>query len=288
MRLATIAAAAIFVLTLSGCGRDSPEPTASSPPPAPAPAETRDTAPAAPPAPAKPAAVACTLTMGWDPWEPYHYLEPGGEERGLDVELVRAIASHAGCEVDFVRDSWANLLRRVADGDVDLITGATRTDERDAYALFSDPYRQEAFVLFTRTADAGRFGTGMLANKLAAGMRIGVTDAYVYGDDVEALRDNPDFADQFVSAEIGETNVTRLVNGDIDGFLEDRFVAAAILRRKGLEADIAGDLVVTSSDVRLMFSRASVEPDLVERINDSMGALRGSGEFDAIQARYLR
>ena len=286
MRLATIAAATIFVLTLSGCGRDSPEPAASSPTPAP----TQDTAaaPGPAPAPAEPTEVACTLTMGWDPWEPYHYLEPGGEERGLDVELVRAIASHAGCEVDFERDSWANLLRRVADGDVDVITGATRTSERDAYALFSEPYRQEAFVLFTRTADAARFGGGSLGDKLAAGMRIGVTDAYVYGDDVEALRDNPDLADQFISAEIGETNVTRLLNGDIDGFLEDRFVAAAILRRKGLEADIAGDAVVTSSDVRLMFSRASVEPGLVERINDSMGALRGSGEFDAIQARYLR
>jgi polar amino acid transport system substrate-binding protein len=232
--------------------------------------------------------MACALTMGWDPWEPYHYLEPGGEERGLDVELVQAIASRAGCEVDFVRDSWVNLLRRVADGEVDLISGATRTSERDAYALFSEPYRQEAFVLFTRTADAARFGGGTLADKLAAGMRIGVTDAFIYGDDVEALRDDPDFADQFISAEIGETNVTRLMNGDIDGFLEDRFVAAAILRRKGLEGDIAGDLVIASADVRLMFSRASVEPELVERINDSMGALRGSGEFDAIQARYLR
>lgn len=286
MRLATFAAATIFVLALSGCGRDSPEPAASSSTPAP----TQDTAPVPEPAPAPtdPTEVACTLTMGWDPWEPYHYLEPGGEERGLDVELVRAIASHAGCEVDFERDSWANLLRRVADGDVDLITGATRTSERDAYALFSEPYRQEAFVLFTRTADAARFGSGTLGDKLATDMRIGVTDAYVYGDDVEALRDSPDFADQFISAEIGETNVTRLMNGDIDGFLEDRFVAAAILRRKGLEADIAGDLVIASSDVRLMFSRASVDPGLVERINDSMGALRGSGEFDAIQARYLR
>ena len=286
MRLATFAAATIFVFALSGCGRDSPEPAASSSTPAP----TQDTAPAPEPAPAPadPTEVACTLTMGWDPWEPYHYLEPGGEERGLDVELVRAIASHAGCEVDFERDSWVNLLRRVADGDVDLITGATRTSERDAYALFSEPYRQEAFVLFTRTADAARFGSGTLRDKLATGMRIGVTDAYVYSDDVEGLRDDPDFADQFISAEIGETNVTRLMNGDIDGFLEDRFVAAAILRRKGLEVDIAGDLVIASSDVRLMFSRASVEPGLVERINDSMGALRGSGEFDAIQARYLR
>ena len=143
-------------------------------------------------------------------------------------------------------------------------------------------------MLFTRTEDAGRFAGSSLADKLAAGMRIGVTDAYIYGDEVETLRDNPDYAGQFINADIGETSVTRLMNGDVDGFLEDRFVAAAILRRKGLDADVAGDLVVTSSDVRLMFSRASVEPDLVARFNDSMGALRGSGEFDAIQARYLR
>ena len=269
MRLVMSAAVTSLFLAVTGCGRDTPAPETSTPAP-------------------EPTADACVLTMGWDPWEPYHYLDPAGEERGLDVELVRAIAAGAGCEIRFERDNFANLLGRVAAGEIDLISGATQTSERDVYALFSEPYRQEVFVLFTRVVDAERFVGASLRDKLGTGMRIGVTDAYLYGDDVEALRDEPELGDLFVSAEIGETNATRLVNDEIDGFLEDRFVAAAMLRRRGLEEAVAGDLVVNSSDVRLMFSRESVSADLVERFNESMARLRAAGEFDAIQSRYLR
>ena len=276
MRLAMLATVSLLVLGLPGCGQEAPPPVQSA---------TDNPQSAAPPPASEPA---CRLTMGWDPWEPYHYLDPSGEERGLDVELVSAIAASADCEIDFERDSWASLLRRVAAGEVDLISGATQTPERDEYARFSDPYRQEAFVLFTRAGDESRFTGSTLAALLEGGMRIGVTDGYLYGTTVESLRDDPRFTEQFVVADIGETNATRLMNGDIDGFLEDRFVAAAVIRRRGLEEDVNAGLVISSTDVRLMFSRASVDPALIARFNESMASLRRAGDFDAIQSRYLR
>ena len=88
-------------------------------------------------APTGPAATECSLTMGWDPWEPYHYMDPKGNLQGLDVELVRAIAAEAGCSVSFERDNWASLLGRIRNGEIDLISGATRTPEREKFALFS-------------------------------------------------------------------------------------------------------------------------------------------------------
>jgi polar amino acid transport system substrate-binding protein len=271
MRLSAIAAVSLLVLCGPGCSRDAPEPVSS-------PAPTQ----------AAPDAGPCRLTMGWDPWEPYHYVDAAGEEKGLDVELVNAIAAGAGCEMRFERDSWASLLRRVAAGEIDLISGATRTEEREDYAWFSEPYRQETFVLFTRVDHAERFPGGTLRVKLEDGMRLGVTDAYLYGGEVETLRDDPALAESFVVASIGETNVTRLIDGEIDGFLEDRFVAAAVVRRRGLEGEINAELVVSSNDVRLMFSKSSVDPALIERFNESMARLRADGEFDAIQNRYLR
>jgi polar amino acid transport system substrate-binding protein len=273
MRLSAFAAVTLLVLCGPGCSRDEPAPEPSTGPP------TARTAGAA---------GFCQLTMGWDPWEPYHYVDAAGEEKGLDVELVTAIADGAGCHLSFERDSWANLLKRVADGEIDLISGATRTAEREDYAWFSEPYRQEVFVLFTRSDADERFPGSTLRAKLEGGLRLGVTDAYLYGGEVETLRDDPDFAGAFVVASIGETNVTRLVDGEIDGFLEDRFVAAAVVRRRGLEGTVDAELVVSSNDVRLMFSKSSVDQVLVERFNESMRALRAGGEFDAIQSRYLR
>lgn len=232
----------------------------------------------------------CLLTMGWDPWEPYHYRDPTGEIRGFDIQLVRALAESVDCGVEFRRESWAALLDHVASGDVDLISGATLTQARQRFAIFSEPYRSEEFALYVRTGAATVGSDSTLRELLEAGMRIGVTDAYLYGDEVMALQDDPVFADQFVRAATGEESASRLLDGEIDGFIEDIFVATAAIRRRGLENDIAVHPLTLQSggDVRFMFSRASVDEAFVRRIDEALAALRASGRYEEIESRYLR
>ncbi len=266
-RLLTLLLAASF---LAACERE--------------PAET----PAA--APAEATTAGCTLTMGWDPWEPYHYMDPKGNLQGLDVELVRAMAAEAGCSVSFERDNWASLLGRIRSGDIDLISGATRTAERDEFAMFSSPYRIEEFGLFVRRGDTSVLAADSLSAMLDAGMKIGVTDAYLYGSEVEALQDNPTYAEQFIIAEVGETNATRLLDGVIDAYLEDVIVGTSIVRRRGLEGDVElHPLAATGgSEVRLMFSQASVSPEVVARFDSALTRLRESGRYEEIEGQYIR
>lgn len=232
----------------------------------------------------------CRLTMGWDPWEPYHYKDPTGELHGLDIEIVSAAAAGAGCELDFVQDNFANLLRGVRTGEIDLVSGATLTPEREAYAFFSAPCRTETFALYIRTDDRDRYAAEDLGKLIGDGMRIGVTSDYIYGDQVSALQDDPTLAESFLAADLGETNAERLVNNEIDGWLEDVFVASAVIRRRGLDGGIEAHpaTIGASTEVRLMFSRASVTEDVVARFNESLAHLRDSGEIDSIRGRYQR
>ncbi len=232
----------------------------------------------------------CRLTMGWDPYEPYHYMNPVGEINGLDVEIVSAIAADANCEVSFERDNWANLLQRIRDGSVDLISGATLTPEREAYALFSEPFRMETFALFVRAGGRDQYSGASLRELVDAGMKVGITDAYIYGDEVRAMQDDPAYADRFFPADLGETSASRMLDGEIDGFIEDIFVASSLIRRRGLENDIETHPVDIggSNEVRLMFSRSSVDADFVTLFNQSLAHLRESGEYDKIRNRYLR
>ena len=231
----------------------------------------------------------CILTMGWDPWEPYHYMDPTGEVRGLDVEIVSAAARDVGCELRFERDAFANLLFRLRNGDIDLITGATITPEREEFATFSEPCRTETFALYVRAGESGQFAGDNLESLLEKRMRIGITNDYIYGDPITALQSDPDYAALFVGAELGEINADRLVNMEIDGFLEDKFVASTVMRRRGLEEDIEAhplDLGL-SGDVHLMFSKASVPGDLVARINESLARLNENGDIARLSRRYL-
>lgn len=231
----------------------------------------------------------CRLSMGWDPWEPYHYSGAGGRVQGIDVDLVEAVASGAGCELEFLQGNWASLLRLLEAGELDLLVGATVTEERRAFARFTEPYREESFQLFVRVDETRRHQGKSLSELMEDGFRLGVTQGYIYGDEVGQLQADPNFQGQVIEAAVGELNFTHLLDYRIDGFLEDPFVFAAIQRRRG-DSDAIGalDLEISSGPVHMMFSRASVDQDTVDAFNQSLEQLRQSGEYDEIIDRYLQ
>jgi polar amino acid transport system substrate-binding protein len=249
-------------------------------------------------APPPPAAVAelpepveptgdCVLTMGWDPWEPYHYEDIDGTVRGMEVDLVQTIAAGAGCRIELQRGQWGQLLRGLMAGDIDVLGGATATAEREDFAHFSSPYREESFRLFVRSGELSTYAGDTLEDVLANGMRLGITQGYVYSDEVSGLQDNPDYANLFIESPEAGFSFVALNENAVDGVLEDAYVAAAILRRRGWQDDIQQHpLDLGSNAVSLMFSRASVDEEVVTRFNRSLAALKSNGELDRIIARY--
>ncbi|MDT8410709.1 MAG: transporter substrate-binding domain-containing protein [Wenzhouxiangellaceae bacterium] len=230
----------------------------------------------------------CQLDVGWDPWEPYHYLAAGGQLQGLDIELIRLAAESAGCDLEFIQGSWHGLLRLLRAGELDVMMGATRIPGREEFAIFSEPYRSETFQLYALDSEAEKYRDQTLSQLMNDGFRLGVTAGYYYGDAVSDLLENPEFDDQIFEAAVGELNFTRLLDLQIDGFLEDAFVAAAIARRR-LESDrvVALPREVSSGPVTFMFSRASVDPAIVERFDEALARLRESGRHQQLLDRYL-
>lgn len=230
----------------------------------------------------------CRLDVGWDPWEPYHYLAAGGELQGLDVELIESLAERAGCELEFVQGSWHGLLRLLRAGELDVMMGATRIPEREEYAIFSEPYRSETFRLYVLDSEAENYRGRTLPQLMDDGFRLGVTSGYYYGDEVSDLIENPEYDNQVLEAAVGELNFTRLIDLQIDGFLEDAFVAAAIARRRLDSARVQPlEGEVSSGEVTFMFSRNSVDPAIVERFDAALAGLRESGRHRQLLDRYL-
>lgn len=279
--LIRVFATAFVLMVVGACGQETP--------PLPEDRQQQATVPGAE-APANPADSGCRLKMGWDPWPPFHYTGAGGEITGFDVDVVRALLGDAGCELDFERDSWATLLTRIRDGSIDLVTGATVTDARKEFALFSEPFREEEFALYVRVGETGRWAGDNLRELMEQGLRIGITDEYVYGDAVQEILDEPRYSGQVVRRSFGEANIGSLLEHDIDAFVEDVFAATSMIRRLGFEGAISRHPLSLDSpgEVRIMFSRATVSPELVARINESLARLRESGEYEQIERPYLK
>lgn len=230
---------------------------------------------------------ACELSMGWDPWEPYQYRDPGGEVAGLDVEIAMAAAEHAGCDLMFVEGPWMSLLEQLRNGQVSLLAGATRTPGREEFAAFTAPYRSESFVVYTRVDSTALREADELADLLQADVSIGTVAEYYYGPEISAVLDALHEADRLHEAVVAEMNYERLLSGEIDAFVEDPFVASAILRNHEQGARIVPTAVrVDAQDVAFMLSRKGVAPEVAQRFDTALTALRDSGQLDAILARY--
>ncbi|MDX1391469.1 MAG: transporter substrate-binding domain-containing protein, partial [Rheinheimera sp.] len=92
---------------------------------------------------------------------------------------------------------------------------------------------------------------------------------------------------KFVGAIISELNMARLLDEEVDGLLEDSFVGASILRRKGLDKYIQPHAIsLGSSDVYVMFSKSSVTEQQVEQFNAGLAKIRQNGQYNQIIDKY--
>jgi polar amino acid transport system substrate-binding protein len=229
----------------------------------------------------------CKLDMGWDPWEPYQYLTPDDEVRGLEIDLINAIASEAGCKINYVQKSWMKLLHGIRSGSLDMLAGASKTESREQFAYFSDDYREESFILYVRAGEANKYKSQSLKELLDAGFKLGVTEDYIYGKKTNLLQDNPAYKNRFVYVPLTEVNYFNLLQNKIDGFLEDPFVAAFTIKRKGLQGQIeAHPLEIHSGSVAMMFSKKTVDEKTVTAFNEALARLKENGEYQKILAKY--
>lgn len=228
----------------------------------------------------------CKLTLGYDSWEPYQYLDVGNKVRGLDIDLLHMVAKRMSCKIEYSQGPWIELLARLKNGEVDILLGASKTEKREQFAFFSQPYRSEQFTLYVRKGDANALNLKSINEFVQSGKKLGVVDDYYYGDELSDLRDEND-GQQFVGAIIGEMNIARLLDENIDGFFEDSIVGASMIRRKGLSSLIVPHgLSITTGDVYVMFSQKSVSPETVTQFNQGLKTVIQSGEYDKLIKMY--
>jgi len=229
----------------------------------------------------------CTLTMGWDPWEPYQYRDRSGEVSGLDIDIIREAVKRTGCSITFKEAGWAMLLKEIRSGEIDMVAGASVTESRKKFAYFSEPYRVETWVLYVRAEDAAKYAAKSMKQLLDGGLRIGTVTDYVYGETVAEYRDNPQYEKQFIGSEVGEENFALLADHKIDAILEDPFVGIDVIRRKGLRKMISRlPLVLHSGNVNIMFARKMVSRDKVDAIDDALAVMRADGTYRRILKMY--
>jgi polar amino acid transport system substrate-binding protein len=235
------------------------------------------------------AAEPCKLRVGWEPYAPYTFAGVDGVVTGADIDLIKAIGGEIGCTLEFAELPWARILREIENGTLDVSTSTSWTAERTRWALFSEPYRQTEMAIYVRRGETHRFVLQSLADVPSQSFRLGVIIDYYYGDELAELRKDAEYAQWLDGATDYQTNIRKLINGRLDGYLvEDVAVMAAELKRLGLTEQVERyPLRIAGEQLRFMFSRKTVPAEIVAKIDAGVAKMREDGRLDAILRNTL-
>ncbi len=226
----------------------------------------------------------CVITYGWESRKPYQFFE-NKKMQGIDVDILASAASAAGCDLAYVEKPWAELLDAVKEGKIDVLAGATPTDERKEYADFSMPYRAESFVLFVPSNST--FNGDQLGQFLSFGNKIGVSDGYYYGDDVDEFMNHAQYSRSFVGSPTNEASFYNVEYGRANGVLVDPVEGRYIIKRKGMGSKMKESSVVIPADsVAYMFSKKSSKADKITTIKTSLEQMVANNQIDKYMQNY--
>ena len=127
------------------------------------------------------------LRLGLDPaWPPFAYFDDRGEYSGITSDYIRVLSERLNVDFTPLRSAnWADMLRSVKAGQVDVIATIVRTPEREQYLAFTKPYLNVPLVIVTREDAPIATHMSSLNGKMVA-----VIEGYVGMDYL--LRDHPD------------------------------------------------------------------------------------------------
>ncbi|VAW89785.1 diguanylate cyclase/phosphodiesterase (GGDEF & EAL domains) with PAS/PAC sensor(s) [hydrothermal vent metagenome] len=84
-------------------------------------------------------------------WPPMEFLSKDGVYQGLSADYLALLSQRLGIEFEVVTYSdWPATLEMLKNKQLDTLGGVVRTDEREQYALFTQPYNELSAVIFTR------------------------------------------------------------------------------------------------------------------------------------------
>ncbi len=89
-----------------------------------------------------------TVRVGWFD-SSFCYYDQFGRRCGIDYEYHQKIAAYTGWTYEYVEDSWSNLLQKLKNGEIDLLSDVSYREDREPYMYFSDlPMGTEAYYIY--------------------------------------------------------------------------------------------------------------------------------------------
>jgi ABC-type amino acid transport substrate-binding protein len=215
-----------------------------------------------------------TLTVGSDiPYAPFEFGDPP-DYKGVDVELVNAIADRLGLEVKWVKTPFDVVFRNVAQGRLDMVASSTTiTPERQKTVDFSDPYfLADQSLMVKKGSDIETVDD--VAGRIV-GSQIGTTGA-------DYARDETD-AEEVRTYDLIDDAFKALQTEQVEAVINDCPISLYAERSKP-DLEVI-QLLKTNEHYGFAFEKGN--DDLREAVNGALAEVKEDGTYDEIFEKWL-
>lgn len=211
-------------------------------------------------------------------WLPYIVVSDENVS-GTDIELIRKVLRDIGSELQLIPRPESRALTELASGKVDLLFGASYTDERATFAWFSQPYRHEVNVVLVHPEVVQRYPE--LTNKaaffdLARRKLIGTFNPKgFYGNEFEQLKLQHAVQHRSVPIFDSEQRLALVLSQRADYTLADQTsIVSRFTDQPMYQQLLVLPFELARAEIHLMMSKKTIDAACVKQINQSLNKMR--------------
>lgn len=212
---------------------------------------------------------------------PFDTTDESGKIVGFDMDLMDAIASNQGFEVEYQAMNFDSLIPSIEAGNADIITAGMNADdpERQKKVDFSERYYKSGLVVMVKEDNNTIRGFSDLAKNMKVASQTGTTGA----SEAQELKatgriDAAVILDEFNAC------IQQVVNGDVDAVIIDKPVAEAFVKKQEGKVKIVGTALNAES---YGFAVRKGNNELLTKINNGLDNIKKNGKYDEIYAKWF-
>jgi polar amino acid transport system substrate-binding protein len=212
-------------------------------------------------------------------------VNPDGSVSGLVPDILKLAAARTGCQFDFINVPRVRALRMLETGDIDLLPGSTRTEERDKSGIFVHMYNSRAMLI----ALAGKLPPELGLDEIRKReLSFGAVRGNNYGPEYMRQVEEAGSLPRLSLVPDPDTAARMLAAGRFDAVLAGPSVFAEAAQRAGLADKIAITAVsgMQPAQVGIYLSRHSLPFADQERLREAIALLVTRGEYGRLVRQY--
>ena len=210
-----------------------------------------------------------TVRVGWYE-SPFNITDSYGGRSGYAYEYQQKIAAYTGWEYEYVKTSWPKLLEMLQQGEIDLLSDVSHTEERAKHMLYSDlPMGEEEYYVFV-----SNHNKSISLDNYASfnGKRVGVNKGSVQKDLYLAWAEKYGIKTELVELTGGERDsLQKLSRGNIDLYI-GTFI------KKGSDAGRAVPICKVGS-TPFYYAVNQSRPDLLKELDAAMNRIQDENRY---------